>query len=79
MAPQAFQAAIKIPAARPEETTGGIQKHSGKGRGKWSRHTWWRPLRIRTRLHRCRIPPPGPAGLFPAPHRLRTRRRSVRF
>jgi hypothetical protein len=34
MAPQAFQAAIKIPAARPEETTGGIQKHSGKGRGK---------------------------------------------
>jgi hypothetical protein len=34
MAPQAFQAAKKIPAAWPVETSGGIQKHSGKGHSK---------------------------------------------
>jgi hypothetical protein len=33
MAPQAFQQRKK-PAAQPVETSGGIQKHSGKGHSK---------------------------------------------
>jgi hypothetical protein len=34
MAPQAFQAVKKIPAARPVTRTGNVQKHSGKGHSK---------------------------------------------
>jgi len=78
MAPQAFQAAKKFLRRAGQDQPAATRKHQERG-WEWSRPLRRRPLRIRIRLHRSRIPPAAKAGLFPAPHRLRTRRRSVRF